>query len=245
MLIGAPGSGKSTFFEWLQLTTAFPEVKGTNPEAIFLDTRGVQQVIPLLLRVRQLNADSLPNIRQLVENAIASQDVAALMPAGWMQRQMTQGRILFMLDGVDEIAPEKRDSQLLPWLKDIVETYPDCRYLLSSRPTGYPEGALNALGFAECDLLEFDEERIRIYTTNWHTAIRLARNEPKDESRAKGEEEAKRVIASFETNPYIQDLAKNPLMLSAICLVYEFEGGQLPEDRAKLYQLCVEGLLHN
>ena len=34
-------------------------------------------------------------------------------------------------------------------------------------------------------------------------------------------------------------------MLSAICLVYEFEGGRLPEDRAKLYQLCVEGLLHN
>ena len=34
-------------------------------------------------------------------------------------------------------------------------------------------------------------------------------------------------------------------MLSAICLVNYFEGGQLPKDRAVLYRLCVEGLLHN
>lgn len=34
-------------------------------------------------------------------------------------------------------------------------------------------------------------------------------------------------------------------MLSAICLVNYFESGRLPEDRAVLYRLCVEGLLHH
>ena len=34
-------------------------------------------------------------------------------------------------------------------------------------------------------------------------------------------------------------------MLSAICLVNYFEGGELPKDRALLYRLCVEGLLHH
>ena len=52
-------------------------------------------------------------------------------------------------------------------------------------------------------------------------------------------------MKSFKYNQYISDLARNPLMLSAICLVNYFEGGRLPEDRAMLYKLCVEGLLHN
>jgi hypothetical protein len=34
-------------------------------------------------------------------------------------------------------------------------------------------------------------------------------------------------------------------MLSAICLVNYFEGGELPKDRAMLYRLCVEGLLNH
>jgi hypothetical protein len=34
-------------------------------------------------------------------------------------------------------------------------------------------------------------------------------------------------------------------MLSAICLINYFEGGQLPKDRVLLYKLCVEGLLHH
>ena len=245
ILIGAPGSGKSTFLEWLQLSLAFPGLSRTNPGVVLLDTHGAQQVIPLLLRVRQLNPDALPDVNHLVESAIASQGVAALMPEGWIERQMTQGRILFMLDGVDEVAPEKRDAQLFPWFKDLIEAYPTCRYLVSSRPTGYPAGTLSQLGFRECDIQDFDAERIRAYTTNWHTAIRLARNELPHEARDKGKEDANRIIESFEANSYIQDLAKNPLMLSAICLVYEFEGSTLPEDRAKLYELCVEGLLHN
>jgi predicted NACHT family NTPase len=40
-------------------------------------------------------------------------------------------------------------------------------------------------------------------------------------------------------------LARNPVMLSAICLVNYFEARELPKDRALLYRLCVEGLLHH
>jgi predicted NACHT family NTPase len=52
-------------------------------------------------------------------------------------------------------------------------------------------------------------------------------------------------VTGFEGHQYIRNLARNPLMLSAICLVNYFEGGELPKDRALLYRLCVEGLLHH
>ncbi len=83
------------------------------------------------------------------------------------------------------------------------------------------------------------------YTRHWCTAVRLAQNEPQQEARNEGAKDGDNIVAGFTGHPYIRNLARNPLMLSAICLVRYFERGELPEDRAVLYKLCVEGLLHH
>jgi len=153
--------------------------------------------------------------------------------------------VIFMLDGLDETDPELLESHVLPWLEGLIERYPCCHYLISSRPVGYPPGRLRPLEFEECDLLDFDAPQIRDYAHHWCTAVRLAQNEPEEEARREGAADGDRIVAGFEGQPYIHDLARNPLMLSAVCLVNYFEGGELPKDRALLYQLCVEGLLHN
>jgi len=145
-----------------------------------------QQAIPLLLRVRQLNPQDLPRGAALIEKATASKDRAALMPSGWIERQMRRGRVLLMLDGLDEGEPDLRDRYILPWLRDLCERYPECRYLVSSRPSGYPQGTLTDLGYVECDLLDFREPEITEYTRHWCTAVRLARNEPEAEARQEG-----------------------------------------------------------
>jgi len=236
VIVGLPGSGKSTFFEWLQVKLASVE------EQFIL---GDQQAIPLLLRVRQLDLLNLPQSAALLEKATASKDRANLMPEGWIDRQMKVGRVLFMLDGLDETEPELRDKFLLPWLFGLLEQYPKCHYLISSRPVGYPSGLLHTNKFVECDLLDFNNAQTQEYTCHWCTAVRLARNESEEEARREGEQDGKKIVEGFQEHPYIRDLARNPLMLSAICLVNYFEGGSLPEDRALLYRLCVEGLLHN
>ncbi len=236
VLIGAPGGGKSTFFEWLQLKLA-------NAEEVLV--LGDQQAIPLLLRVRQLDVKNLPSGAELIEHATLSKDRATLMPWGWIDRQMGNGRVLFMLDGLDETEPELRDRFLIPWLLEMCRRYPQCRYLVSSRPVGYPAGTLRSLEFAECDLADFEEPQIKEYTRHWCTAVRLARNEIEEEARREGVRDGESIVSGFGGHPYIRNLARNPLMLSAICLVNYFEGGELPKDRAVLYKLCVEGLLHH
>jgi NACHT domain len=236
VIVGMPGSGKSTFFEWLQVKLASVE----EPFII-----GGQQAIPLILKVRQLDLLNLPQGAALIEKATASKDRANVMPDGWIDRQMKAGRILLMLDGLDETEPELRDKYLLPWLQNLLKEYPECHYLISSRPVGYPTGLLDKNKFVECDLLDFDETQISEYTCHWCISVRLAQNELEEEARREGQQDGLKIVQGFQKHPYISNLARNPLMLSAICLVNYFEGGRLPEDRSLLYRLCVEGLLHN
>jgi hypothetical protein len=236
ILIGPPGSGKSTFTEWLQL-----KVAGALEEFVLAGA----QAIPLLLRVRQLDSANLPRGAALIERATGSGERASLMPDGWIDRMMEAGRVLFLLDGLDETEPELRDKLFVPWLSKLIRDFPKCQYVVSSRPVGYPSGLLRSLEFEECDLLDFDSSEMAEYARHWCIAVRLARNEPEQEARTEGIKDGDDIIAGFRDHPYIRDLARNPLMLSAICLVRYFEGGKLPEDRAILYKLCVEGLLHH
>jgi predicted NACHT family NTPase len=116
---------------------------------------------------------------------------------------------------------------------------------VSARPAGYAPGALRELGFVDCEMRDLDDAQVCEFTRHWSTAVRLARNEPESEARRVGVVDGERIAVGFQDHPYIRHLARNPLMLSAICLVNYFEGSDLPQDRALLYRLCVEGLLHN
>ncbi|NQT86335.1 NACHT domain-containing protein, partial [bacterium] len=163
---------------------------------------------------------------------------------GWLAQQFDAGLAILIVDGLDETTPDDRDDRVLPWLAKLLDRYPNCRTIVTSRPAGYPAGALAALGFAECDLLDFDESEIERYVTQWCTAVRTAQGEEADEAKTNGEADGVRLVEKTRTNAYVRDLARNPLMLSAICLVQFFRRGELPHDRAVLYQWCVEGLLH-
>ena len=197
VLIGVPGSGKSTFLEWLQLQLASADVELVS---------GGQQAIPLLLRVRQLDIGKLPTGAALIEKATASPDRAKIMPRGWIDRQMRAGRVFFMIDGLDEIDPSLREQQLIPWARRLCESYPDCRFLISSRPLGYTRSSLEGIGFHESELQDFDDQQITEFTRHWCTAVRLARNEPQDEARREGGRDGDRIVGGFKENPYVRDL---------------------------------------
>lgn len=242
VMVGAPGSGKSAFLEWLQV-----QVAGADVELIAND----QQAIPLLLRVRQLDLTALPSGVDLITMVTGSADRAALMPIGWLDCQMRAGRVLLMLDGLDECEPALRDKKLLPWLRDLIAHYPDCRYLISARPLGYAPESLLDLGFAERELYEFDDAQIGDYTRHWCTAVRLAQHEGESEARRAGAADGERIVTGFAHDVALCSLARTPLILSAICLVNYFEETEAaPQTEAgskpaSVYDACIEGLLHH
>ena len=212
-----------------------------------------EQAIPLLIRVRELRplrTHDLDDERKLVELATNSRDLAALMPVGWLDRQFDGGRVLLLLDGLDETGTTDRDEILIPWLVAVLSRHANCQAVISSRPAGFPfnalrvaDGLVGKLHWVLFSLEEFGWGAIVEFLQNWCTQVRLARNETVAEATRGGMEDAESISSALNSHPPVMQLAGNPLLLSAICLVYHFEGGRLPDDRAVLYRLCVEGLL--
>ncbi len=247
VMLGPPGSGKSTLLLWVQQQVALCE-----RELVL----GDGQALPVLIRVRELQGVSSQGVlqgRRLVELATGSRDFAALMPDGWIDRRFASGQVLLLLDGLDETDASTRDAVLFPWLANLLKNHPVWRVVATSRPAGFPESAFMSSESSEgtfspwhpavYTLQEFGREEVIAYLRNWCMQVRIANNEPVPEAARRGQEDADQIAAAVARHPAVENLARTPLLLSAICLVYRFEGGSLPDDRVALYRLCVEGLL--
>ena len=229
-LVGLPGSGKTTLLQHVLLLIA-------RGDRTFND---IKDAAPIFLKVRQLNLDDLPNVDELLQTAEGK--VFAGARPGYLRRQFEKGKVVFLLDGLDEAAEEKRPL-LLDWISSYIDLYPDARYIITSRPAGFQSDFFRNLYFEEAILSEFDDDQIQDYTYKWSKAVAFAEGCSAEEADQISRESANTLISSVKRNPYVRRIATNPLMLSTLCLVQRYEGGELPNRRVVLYQRCVEGLL--
>ncbi len=230
-IVGLPGTGKTTLLQHILVSSSKGEIS----------FNGTNAVIPVLVRARDLDIEHLPgpdDLLQVTEGKV----LAGACPSGFLSRQFKAGRVLLLIDGLDEVVVDKRDN-LIRWISDFIELFPRCRYIISSRPAGYQSHAFQKLRFNEVTLCEFNSDQIREYVRRWTKAVEIAEGVPSEEAEEASSKSAQALVKRAERNPYVQRIATNPLMLSTLCLVQRYEGGDLPNRRVVLYQRCVEGLL--
>lgn len=229
-IVGLPGSGKTTLLQHILLLTASGDMS-------FEESKGV---VPVIIRVRQLDSTNLPGVEDLLQ--IAEGKLFAGARPGFLGRKLEDGRVLILIDGLDEIIPEKRNS-LTNWIFDLIELYPNTRYIISSRPAGYQSDLFKKFGFSEFMLCDFNVGQIHDYVRRWIKAVQLAEGASPEEADAESTRYATALVERAAKNAYVRRIATNPLLLSTLCLVQKYEGGDLPNRRVVLYQRCIEGLL--
>jgi len=249
-IIGGPGSGKTTFLKVIAASLA--HALRTGESGAVARCLGLSGELPLPIfvtlsdynRYRRAN-DGFTEPSQGTLTAFLShnliRDEAALgLPTDFFTRLLHQGQsCIVLLDGLDEVADE-RERALVRRAVENLAANDGIRYLLvTSRSRAYREGAVFAEAFRVAEVQPMALEQAQALAARWCWAAY-------DETLAAREAESlQAAIAGLEQMRKARNepgLVDSPLMVTIVAIVH-YNQRRLPDERAELYDRCVEVLL--
>jgi NACHT N-terminal Helical domain 1/NACHT domain len=230
LIRGEAGSGKSTLLRWLAISAA----RGT----FAADLAAWNGCVPFMIKLRSYAGRALPPPERFLEGV--ADPIAGLMPVGWVHRQLRNGRVLLLVDGVDEL-PSAQRRAVRPWLSGMLAEYPGMRAVVTSRPAAAGSDWLAAEGFATAFLERMTPADIKELIRHWHEAVCDAGDLPCAPEELPTFETA--LLARLESAPHLRTLAGSPLLAAMLCALNLDREKQLPRDRMGLYAAALELLL--
>jgi len=227
LLLGDPGGGKTTGARQLCWQLA-------SGRAIPVERGLPAGTLPVFLRLRNLRTGDVPE--QL--ETFVLRETSPSGPELWA----FPGSLLWIFDGLDEVADEKARTTVGGWLIDLLARRKQDRVMVTGRYQGI-EGKVD-LGpeFVRFEVQPLDDAQSGTFVHSWfraaYQAIGLDRNAAQEKSRS---------LAALLHEPSYRvgrmpELRSNPLLLTVLCLVYH-EDSSLPRSRVRLYERCVKVLL--
>ncbi|HHH41247.1 MAG TPA: NACHT domain-containing protein [Chloroflexi bacterium] len=250
VLLGDAGSGKTTFVYYL--TYALAAADGPDGASPWLPPDSpLQGMLPLRLVLREAAACCLPAdaaegragmLWQAVERDLAARlgekAAEALFPH--LQRRLLSEGGLVLLDGLDEVPQARRRRQvLLEAVADLTAGLPaPSRVVVTARPYAYADPHWRLSGFETLILAPFDDDQVERFIARWYRAVGPVMGWDERTAQARGD----RLREALAERPYLADLAGRPLLLTLMATLHT-SWGELPEDRADLYEETVKLLL--
>ncbi|MGK5679756.1 HEAT repeat domain-containing protein [Actinoplanes sp. URMC 104] len=233
VVLGDPGSGKSTVSRYLALSLA-----GARGSRL---PHGLADHLPFLIELRSYVAaagegrcaDFLGYLDHRSHNDGLGLDRDTLenhLQAG--------GRALFIFDGLDEVFDHRRRSELAQQIVDFQTRNPAVRVVVTSRIVGYSRRLFTEARFEHYTLQDLDENQINEFLGRWYPG---PSSEPGD---AAGADRVRhRLVEAMQQSPALHELAGNPLLLTILAIIGRHR--RLPRDRWTLYDHATDVLVEN
>ena len=247
VLLGDPGSGKTTFVHYLAGRLAEGIAEGAPLDDLPEPLRGRFPVRFVLREVgARIPAGTQRGHAGLLWEALkadlgtrlGSDDAARVFPV--LRGRLTE-KGFFMLDGLDEV-PEtgERRRVVLEAIAELAASLPKTvPVLVTGRPYAYADPKRRLAGFEVLLLAPLNAEQVATFVAHWYRAVTPVMGWAEQTAEARAGE----LTDVLQGRAYLADLASRPLLLTLIASLHTSRA-RLPEDRADLYEESVELLLH-
>ena len=232
VVLGDPGSGKTCFLQHEILAYCVPPSDGGS---------WYSQHLPIYI--------TLAEAARLLDDNTSFLDVAAIvssrrgieLPRNAINNAISDGRAAFFFDGLDEVGYIDKRIALVSEIDALMRRSASRgnRFILASRPAAIqPVDIPDAFTFLH--LRGLTETEIRLLAENVLTArLGLGENHnPSDEEA----ELVDRLVADTRNKPGIERIARNPLLLTLLVLIYA-NTGALSARRHLIYTQAVKTLV--
>lgn len=227
VLLGAPGSGKTTLMSYFAVTLAREAIAASTPP---------EMLLPILIRIRDWALHPELSIAEFARFHAEKTMSVKPLPQGFFEYWLDRGQALILLDGLDEVVVETKRSHLVQCIENFLGQYRLNRAIVTSRPAGYRRDFFRTEEFPHYELQPFNDEQMNLFIDKWYDS--------RVPDKAEAERRKDSLKKAFEGKDRIKLLARNPLLLTIVALIHRYQV-VLPKQRHKLYDKAVDTLLLN
>ena len=242
VILGDPGSGKTTLVRFLALKHAMALQRGTE------DDSGIGPVyFPILIRIAdyaESEAYQTQGLSDFLNEYYRRLECPQAGLVDLLETELKNGKCLILLDGLDEIVSSDIRRKIVKQIEEFVRRHDDAqnRFVVTSRIAGYRSAALLP-PFVHYTVRDMNDEQVQRFLEKWCLAVETAQTPDVsiEIRKLSAKREVDGITSAIERSPGVRRLAVNPLLLRTLALIHR-TGAQLPQKRIELYKLAADTL---